>query len=275
MEACGSSRRRSVACLLLAGCQTSDHGSRPASPRPRRPVDRGVGAIVDLVCRRAGRVDRPRVAVGARRSAFRPHRRGRRGEPGGLAGDRQAPTRRTSTPSAAPARVLTQSYGIRHPSQPNYLALFSGSTQGLTDDSCPHTYRTPNLGAQLLGPRAHLRRLLRVTAVHRGPELFGRSVRAQARAVGRLRQPAGLGQPSAEALAHGLVGAADRRVRDPEPGPRHARRDGAAGRHLAANPSGRVRNVGPRPTTACWSSPGTRTTSPRGTASPASWSART
>ena len=31
---------------------------------------------------------------------------------------------------------LTQSYAITHPSQPNYYALFSGSTQGVTDDSC-------------------------------------------------------------------------------------------------------------------------------------------
>jgi hypothetical protein len=46
--------------------------------------------------------------------------------------------------------VLTDSFGIRHPSQPNYLALFSGSTQGLTDDSCPHTYHGDNLGSQLL-----------------------------------------------------------------------------------------------------------------------------
>ncbi|MEU8590689.1 alkaline phosphatase family protein [Streptomyces sp. NPDC048664] len=32
--------------------------------------------------------------------------------------------------------VLTQSYAQTHPSQPNYFALFSGSTQGITDDSC-------------------------------------------------------------------------------------------------------------------------------------------
>jgi acid phosphatase len=36
-----------------------------------------------------------------------------------------------------------------HPSQPNYLAMFSGSTQGITDDSCPHTFAADNLGAQL------------------------------------------------------------------------------------------------------------------------------
>lgn len=47
--------------------------------------------------------------------------------------------------------LLTRSYGIGHPSEPNYLALFSGSTQGVTDDSCPHAFATRNLGSQLRG----------------------------------------------------------------------------------------------------------------------------
>lgn len=38
---------------------------------------------------------------------------------------------------------------ITHPSEPNYLALFSGSRHRLTDDSCPHRYVGGNLGAQL------------------------------------------------------------------------------------------------------------------------------
>ena len=46
--------------------------------------------------------------------------------------------------------VLSRSYAITHPSEPNYLALFSGSTQGLTDDSCPHSYTGPNLAAALM-----------------------------------------------------------------------------------------------------------------------------
>jgi acid phosphatase len=45
--------------------------------------------------------------------------------------------------------VLTQSYAVTHPSEPNYLALFSGSTQGLSDDSCPHTFDGPNLAVAL------------------------------------------------------------------------------------------------------------------------------
>jgi hypothetical protein len=46
--------------------------------------------------------------------------------------------------------LYTRSYAITHPSQPNYLALFSGSTQGVTDDSCPHTFPTMSLARQLL-----------------------------------------------------------------------------------------------------------------------------
>ena len=51
---------------------------------------------------------------------------------------------------AATGASMTQSYGVTHPSQPNYLALFSGSTQGITDDSCPHTFTGANLGSQLI-----------------------------------------------------------------------------------------------------------------------------
>ena len=46
--------------------------------------------------------------------------------------------------------VFTRFYAITHPSEPNYQALFSGSTQGLTSDACPVNYRAPNLGSSLL-----------------------------------------------------------------------------------------------------------------------------
>src|SRR6266481_2356328 len=46
--------------------------------------------------------------------------------------------------------LFTQSYAITHPSEPNYLALFSGSTQGVTDDSCPLTFAGANLASELL-----------------------------------------------------------------------------------------------------------------------------
>ena len=46
--------------------------------------------------------------------------------------------------------LFTQSFAITHPSEPNYLAIFSGSTQGITDDSCPHTFGPPDLGGELI-----------------------------------------------------------------------------------------------------------------------------
>jgi hypothetical protein len=38
---------------------------------------------------------------------------------------------------ASQGAKFTQSFAITHPSEPNYIALLSGSTQGVTDDSCP------------------------------------------------------------------------------------------------------------------------------------------
>jgi hypothetical protein len=49
---------------------------------------------------------------------------------------------------AAQGANFTNSFAVTHPSQPNYLALFSGSTQGLTSDSCPHTFTGGSLGAE-------------------------------------------------------------------------------------------------------------------------------
>ena len=46
---------------------------------------------------------------------------------------------------------MTRFYAETHPSQPNYLALFSGSSQGVTDNNCPHNLGArPNLGRQLI-----------------------------------------------------------------------------------------------------------------------------
>ena len=47
---------------------------------------------------------------------------------------------------------LNQSFGLTHPSQPNYLMLFSGSAQGVINDNVPTgiPFTTPNLGALLL-----------------------------------------------------------------------------------------------------------------------------
>jgi acid phosphatase len=47
---------------------------------------------------------------------------------------------------------FASSYGIGYPSQPNYFALWSGSTQGVTSDACPppgSPFSTANLGQAL------------------------------------------------------------------------------------------------------------------------------
>ena len=44
---------------------------------------------------------------------------------------------------------FTNSHALSHPSQPNYLQLFSGFNQGVTDDSTPHTFTTPNIAKSL------------------------------------------------------------------------------------------------------------------------------
>lgn len=54
-------------------------------------------------------------------------------------------------------RSLTRMHAVTHPSEPNYLALFSGSTHGLTDDRCPVNYRSGNLAQELLAKRLGFR----------------------------------------------------------------------------------------------------------------------
>jgi hypothetical protein len=67
---------------------------------------------------------------------------------GSVIGSRSAPT---FNKLAAQGALLTQSHGVTHPSQPNYLALFSGSQQGVTDDSCPiNLTGKANLASDLL-----------------------------------------------------------------------------------------------------------------------------
>jgi acid phosphatase len=46
--------------------------------------------------------------------------------------------------------LFTRSHAVAHPSEPNYLALFSGSTHGVASDACPLSFRGRNLGADLI-----------------------------------------------------------------------------------------------------------------------------
>jgi len=54
-----------------------------------------------------------------------------------IIGNSQAPYINSLAGSGA---LFTNSFAISHPSQPNYLDLFSGSNQGVTDDTCPQTF---------------------------------------------------------------------------------------------------------------------------------------
>jgi acid phosphatase len=67
-----------------------------------------------------------------------------------IIGSSQAPYINTLASEGA---LFTNSHAITHPSEPNYLALFSGSTQGITDDSCPHTFSAANLGSELIAAK--------------------------------------------------------------------------------------------------------------------------
>ncbi|MEI9931554.1 MAG: alkaline phosphatase family protein [Rhizomicrobium sp.] len=64
-----------------------------------------------------------------------------------IIGSAQAPYINSLAQSGA---SFTDSHAITHPSQPNYLELFSGSTQGVKDDSCPHSFDVDNEASQLI-----------------------------------------------------------------------------------------------------------------------------
>jgi acid phosphatase len=61
-----------------------------------------------------------------------------------------SPSARYLTSLAASGAEFTRSFAITHPSEPNYLALFSGSTQGVSSDACPDSFTAPNLATGLL-----------------------------------------------------------------------------------------------------------------------------
>lgn len=64
-----------------------------------------------------------------------------------IVGNKNAPFMNSLFRSGA---SLTNHYAIEHPSQPNYLDLFSGSNQGVKDDKPNHAFKTDNLAAELI-----------------------------------------------------------------------------------------------------------------------------
>jgi len=67
---------------------------------------------------------------------------------GNIIGNKSAPF---ITALAAHGANMAQSFAETHPSEPNYLALFAGSTFGVTKDLCPvNGGNVPNLASELL-----------------------------------------------------------------------------------------------------------------------------
>ena len=118
---------------------------------------------------------------------------------------------------------MSASYGVTHPSQPNYIALFSGSQHGITTNKCRTVSGADNLGRQLLDAG------LTFTGYAESMPRAGYTgcktgeVPPQAQSVGVVRQPARVGQPAVQRLPQQLRQAADRRLRDAEHVQRHAR----------------------------------------------------
>ena len=154
---------------------------------------------------------------------------------------------------AARGANMAQSFAETHPSEPNYLALFAGSTFGVTKDACPvNGGAAPNLASELLAAGytfvGYRRRPARgrLTGVQRG------QVRAQARAVGQLHQRAADELAAVLGISDGqLRQPADRVVRHPQQRQQHARRLDRRGRRLAEPPTVRHTPTGRWPTTAC------------------------
>ena len=118
---------------------------------------------------------------------------------------------------------FTNAHAETHPSQPNYLALFSGSTQGITDDSCLPRFAAPNLATQLqTAGRSFVgySESLPAPGLHRLPP---RRVRPEALALGGVHQPPAGREPALERVACLLRPTAHGRLRHPQPLQRHAR----------------------------------------------------
>jgi phosphatidylinositol-3-phosphatase len=54
---------------------------------------------------------------------------------------------------ASEGALFTNSHAITHPSEPNYMAITSGSTYGLSSDVCPFTTSKANIGSELIAAK--------------------------------------------------------------------------------------------------------------------------
>jgi phosphatidylinositol-3-phosphatase len=117
---------------------------------------------------------------------------------------------------------LSQSYGTHRPSQPNYIALFSGSNNGVTTNDVYNLGNIPNLGSQLIAAgKSFVNYSEDLPYVGFTGATSGRYARKHNPAVSFSNVPAASNRPFTDFPVR-LLAAPDRLVRHPEPGQRLA-----------------------------------------------------
>ena len=128
-----------ASALLVAGCTSGGSGGSTADPPTVGPPTSSASATPPSAPRSSAAAlpqpDHVVVAIFENKDVD------------AVDGSRSAPFFNSLADKGA---AFTDAHGETHPSQGNYLALFSGSTQGVEDDSCPQSFSGGNLATQLL-----------------------------------------------------------------------------------------------------------------------------
>jgi hypothetical protein len=145
-------RRRWVALVilpfLLAGCRAETPGAAGAGPTAEFPSDTPPGPGGTATGGTATTATTPRPSLTVPRPDHIVVVVFENEDQAKVMGSLAAPYLNELAASGA---NLTQSHGVTYPSQPNYLALFSGSTQNVTNNDCPKNFpKADNLGHQLI-----------------------------------------------------------------------------------------------------------------------------
>jgi hypothetical protein len=119
---------------------------------------------------------------------------------------------------------LTQSYAETHPSQPNYYAMFSGDTQGVTDDSCvtPGFSSAANLASEVIAA-GRTWASYNEDLPSQGDLVQQRRLRPEAQPLVRVQQHPDGQRHDVRPVPDGLHTAPADVVRHPQPVQRHAR----------------------------------------------------
>jgi phosphatidylinositol-3-phosphatase len=118
--------------LCLCACA---RGHTEDVPAVATIIGRAAGALRQAVVPPSKRVDHLTIVIMENRSFEN------------IIGNQQAPY---INKLAQGNMLFTKSYAVAHPSEPNYVALYSGSTQGLKSDACPVNYNARSLGGEAI-----------------------------------------------------------------------------------------------------------------------------